>query len=339
MNSILIAKNVALNAGTDGTLTNANALQAGALMMVVDNHLVYTGTQSLAGKERVQFLVGLTRAVGTEGVINYQDSVPIPRRQVLSVNYEKYRASRVKIVDIGPFNWEAEGDASMVLNNNSFVRTIQTEQVRVSQYKLPNMTEESIVDKLVAAINKGSNFSQQAMLNNFCTATKTGTTPANFKIRVTMKSEHVDFSVSLQGMFAFAPVVTVQEEIISLGKGADVARTEVEYSGNLGNGGYWSYNEGYYRKPAEADPNANYDIFNIVWQGEHDTPQNRMRVARNHLMIAIPTGAASIPVLLDAFDSLFGAAFTKDEGTLLPSADEEIETDGAKETGEERPAS
>lgn len=331
MNSILIGKNVALNAGTDDTLNDANNLDAGAIMMIIDNTKVYTGSEPLAGVERVQFLVGLSRDKDAVGAIHYQDFAPILRRSVTNVNYEKYRASRVQIVEIGPFNWEAEGDASMVLNNNSFVRTIQTEQVRVSQYKTPNMTEVQIIDKLVAAINKGSNFSQQAILNNFCTAEKVGTTPSNLKIRLTMKSEHVDFSVSLQGMFSLAPVVTTQKPIISLGKGADVARTEVEYSGNLGNGGYWSYNEGYYRKPAEADPGTNYDIFNIIWTGEHDTPQNKMAVARNHMMIAVPTGSEAVTSLLTAFDNLFGGAFTKTEGALLPSADEEIETDGQEE--------
>ena len=331
MNQILVLKNLALNEGTPSNVAAVKDivnLKPGALSLVVDGKDLYEAAMELGDKERVQLIAGITKGVNTVGnEIYVQSSVPIARRQVLSINYEKYVAPVTQVVELGPFNWEDEGDVGLLIMDNSYVRTIQTNEIRISEYKLANMTPESIINKIVDRINNGTGIPNLQKFNAFCTAVKKGTTPADFKIELTMKTEHVDLSVSLNGMFAYAPVVTTREPVISLGKGEDVLRTEKEFNGNLGDGGYWGYNEGYFSKPLEADIATNYDIFQIKFQGEHDTPQNRVRTAVNHLTVAVPTGSALVGVLKTAFDNLFGSAYDSSKGTVVPSKDEELETD------------
>ena len=330
MNQILVLKNLALNEGTPSnvaTVKDIVNLKPGAVALVVDGKTLYEAGKTWSALERVQLIAGITKGVNTVGnEIYVQSSVPIARRQVLSVNYEKYVAPVTKVVEIGPFNWEAEGDAGMLIMDSSYVRTIQTNEIRISEYKLANMTPESIINKIVDRINNGTGIPNLQKFNAFCTAVKKGTTPADFKIELTMKTEHVDLSVSLNGMFAYAPVVVTREPVISLGKGEDVLRTEKEFNGNLGDGGYWGYNEGYFSKPLEADVSTNYDIFQIKFQGEHDTPQNRVRTAVNHLTIAVPTGSALVTTLKTAFDDLFATAYDAAKGSVVPSKDEELET-------------
>ena len=331
MNQILVLKNLALNEGTPSNVAavkDITNLKPGAASLVLDGKALYAGGMDVADKERLQIVVGISKGVNSLGnEVLVQSSVPIARRQVLSVNYEKYVAPVTQVVELGPFNWKDEGDVGLLIMDNSYVRTIQTNEIRISEYKLANMTPESVINKIVDRINNGTGIPNMQVFNSFCTAEKVGTDAASFKIKLTMKSEHVNLSVALNGMFAYAPVVTTREPVISLGKGEDVLRTEKEFNGNLGDGGYWGYNEGYFSKPLETDIAGNYDIFQIMFQGEHDTPQNRVRTAINHLTIAVPTGSDVVATLKTAFDEIFATAFDSLKGAIVPSKDEELETD------------
>lgn len=332
MNSILVLKNKAINATGVTDLNTFDKLEQGALAIVLDGKQLYDPTADptdFANVERVQFVAGVAKGANNLGeTINTLSSVPIPRRQVIAVNIEYYKAPQVQIVQFGPFNWEEEGDIGIQLNNNSYVGTIKTAQVRASVYKLPSMTEVSVIDKIVSIINTASSVgNHQLALNTFCKAEKVGSTPADLKIKITMLSEDVNFSYSLQGMMSFSPVQVLQKAVISLGKGEDVVRTEEEYSGNLGNGGYWGYNEGYFNKPLEANASETYNIVNITWMGEHDDPQNRHRVARNHLMLPIPSSATTLTAnIVAALTKLFGNAFDKEQGSIVPSSEDTDET-------------
>lgn len=338
MNQILILKNEAYLTGDAGVISNLkdiNTLKPGAFGFVLDGKVLYGNTTPVAALQKVQMIVGISKGVNAVGnTVRVQSSVPIDRRSVLSINYEKYKAPVTQVVEVGPFNLkdsagnELEGDVGITINDNSFVRTIQTNQIRISEYRLKTQTLSSILDKIVDRINNGTGIPNQQVFNSFCTAEKTGTADANYKIKLTMKSEHVDLSIAVDGLFSFAPVVTTRKPVFSLGAGADVLRTEKEYNGNLGDGGYWGYNEGYFSKPLEASIGVNYDIIQIKFQGEHDTPQNRVRAAVNHLMIAVDTTAtATVASLLAGLDAIFGTAFTSDKGTIVVSKDEADETD------------
>lgn len=331
MNQIVVLKNAAYLAGENGVITNPNeisTLSPGAYGFVLDGLVLYDGTNA-AARERVQLMVGLsTRTSSREKV---QACVPIHRRSVLSINYEAYKEPVTKQVEIGPFSFtdingnQLEGDVGMTISDSSYIGTIQSNQIRLSTYRTKNKTLVEVIDKFVANINNGVGIAG----TSFCTAQKIGTSDATYKIRLTMKSEHVILSVALNGLFALAPVVTTREAVISLGKGEDVVRTEKDFNSNLGDGGYYGMNEAFFSKPLEANASEKYDIIQIKFQGVHDLPQNKVNAAVNHLMIAIPSTATTVVTgLLQRLDDLFGGAFTEDIGTIVVSEDDPDETDG-----------
>ena len=98
MNQILVLKNLALNEGTPSNVAAVKDivnLKPGAVSLVVDGKALYEAGKVWAETERVQLVAGITKGVNTVGnEIYVQSSVPIARRQVLSVNYEKYVRTR-----------------------------------------------------------------------------------------------------------------------------------------------------------------------------------------------------------------------------------------------------
>lgn len=326
MNQILVLKNVAYLTGAAGVLSNLkdiNTLNQGSLGVVLDGKVLFTDVAATAPNyKRMQFIAGIakgTNAVGSEVLV--QSSVPIERRSVLNVNYEKYKApvNEVRTVTFAlGIDVNEDGDCGFVISNNSFVGTIRTDKVSVNVYKTKTDTLANVITKLVAAFNA-------TPINRVATITASTATSITF----TMKNEHINFSVAVNGgIYKVSDVVTTKP-VISLGKGEDVLRTEREYSGNLGNGGYWGFNEGYFSKPNEALASENYDLFHIKWQGEHDTAQNRVRAAVNYLTIAVPTSATALVTSIKTIlENLIGTAFTSTTGQIVVANDEEDETDG-----------
>lgn len=326
MNQILVLKAETYLAGTGGTIANLkdiNTLKQGAFGVVLDGKALLTDTTATAtapNYKRLQIVAGIakgTNNVGSEVLI--QSSVPIERRSVLSVNYEKYKASvnEVRKVTFALNDAvDVAGDCGFVISNNSFVGTIRTDKVSVNVFKTKTDTLATLITKLVTAFNN-------TPINRVATISASDATSITF----TMKNEHVNFSVAVNGgIYKVSDVVTTKP-VISLGKGEDVLRTEKDYSGNLGNGGYWGYNEGYFSKPTEAVSSENYDLFHIKWQGEHDTPQNRVRAAINYLTIAVPTTAtAAITALKAVLENLIGTAFTSATGQIVMANEEADET-------------
>lgn len=291
MHNILITKDVALNAGITG-IADLPKLEHGSLAIVLDQKSLFSVANDISTFETMQFIVGVAK--NSEFGIGLQNSVLIPINNVTDANYEVYKAPVTQIVEIGPFPQAvgtAEGDVGLTINNNSYVRTIQTDRYNLTEYKKASTSLVSILNKIIDRINNGTGLPRKAHYKAFTTASLVGTADANYKIRLEMKSEHVDFSASAYELFEGANIVTVRKAVISKGKGIDVLQAEKEYSGYLGNGGYWGNNEAYYSKPLEADAGGKYDIFNFQFQGLHDTPQNKVRVAMNWITIAAVTGS------------------------------------------------
>jgi hypothetical protein len=324
MHNILITKNLAYGVGgtTPVNMANLTTLQTGALAVVADNKRVLAADGSDAeGVKSFQIIVGITK--NAEYGISTQVSVPIFTDYITDINVEKYNAPVVQVVDVGPFPLitdTAVGEIGLNFNNNSYIRTIQTDQLRINEYKKASVTQAAILQKIVDRINNGTGLPNLAQYHTFMTASLTGTTNADRKIRLTMKSEYVDFTMSAYGLAEDVLVVTSTKPVLSKGKGVDVRRAEDEYSGYLGNAGYGWRNELYYSKPLEADPAGTYDIVSIQFTGMHDTPQNKVRAASNWLQIAIPTGSE----LTETLQLLLATMVPK----YKPSQDQFNETDG-----------
>lgn len=324
MHNILITKDSAYGAGAGGTVTMANlpTLNHGAIVVIGDNKEVLTAATA-KGAKSIQFIVGITK--DAEFGIGTQASVAIKTDLITYVNVEKYNEPVTQIVEVGPFTaaaGQAEGEIGLVLNNNSYVRTIQTDQIRISQYKSKTATLQATLQKIVDRINNGTGLPNLGVYKTFIKASLTGTGDAA-KLRLEMKSEHVDFTMSAYGLAEYVEQTVVRKAIISKGKGADVRRAEDEYSGNLGNAGYGWRNELYYAKPLEANAGGKYDVITIQFTGLHDTPQNKVRAASNWISIAVPTGSA----LTATLQAILAAVYP----SYIPTKDEANESDGVIE--------
>jgi hypothetical protein len=293
MHNILITKDIEYGVGDTSPVTTANltTLETGSLAIVADNKRVLAADGSDAeGVQSFQFVVGITKKPG----ITVQNSVPIYTKYIEYINVEKYNDPVTQIVEIGPFTnaaGTAEGEIGLTLNNNSYIGTIQTEQLRINQWKKSSATLVSALQKIVDTINLGTGLPRPGQYQAFMTAALSGAGDAS-KIVLTMKTEHVAFSVSAYGLAEGVVVATTRQPVLSKGMGIDVRRSEDEHSGNLGNGGYGWRNDLYFSKPLEANPADKYDIISIQFTGMHDTPQNKVRAAANWIQIAIPTSSA-----------------------------------------------
>ena len=293
MHNILITKNVPYGQGatTPVNMANLTPLDPGALVVIGDGNTVLDLNGSNAtGVQTIQFIVGTTKKPG----ITVQNSVPISIKNIEYIDAEVYIPPVNQVVEIGPFTaaaGTAKGEIGLTLNNNSYVGTIQSEQLRLNQWKKSSSTLVSVLQKMVDTINLGTGLPRPGQYQAFMTAALSGAGDAS-KIVLTMKNEHVKFSASAYGLAEGVLVATTTKPVLSKGAGVDVRRSEDEHSGNLGNGGYGWRNELYYSKPLEADTSIGYDIISIQFTGMHDTPQNKVRAAANWLQIASPKGSS-----------------------------------------------
>lgn len=260
---------------------NVDKLKAGSYLFLLDGTTVHKDGATDEVFERVQLMVGLANA--TKGA-TLMTSVPIPKAQVLSVNREVYAPGVNKVVEIdfASIAADAVGEIAMSLYDLSYNRTIKNDRINANINKKATETIAQVVTRLATKINAhGSTF---PVANTFVTATVSTT-----KLRLTMSNPNIDFSMTLDGLAAGIVPVTITEAVVSLTDSADILRTEKEYSGNLGNGGYDVAGDAWYSVPVQTNLATNYDVIHVKWQGEHDTPQNRQRSAVLWLKIAVPT--------------------------------------------------
>lgn len=327
MNTQLVLGGVGYGLDTSGNpitnVNNINNLKEGSYLVLADGKIA--DINNLSNKERVQFAVALKGMGNITGASRLQLSVPIVRRNVLYIDREEYTAPVTKIVEVDCSSVPAGavGDATIVLSDNSYNRTIKNARRTVSVYKKGSMTIAAMLTALVAKINDTNKI--YPFNSPFVTASATTT-----KITFTVLDANTDFSVSLDGLFeSLSPVVT-REAVVSVTDARDILATEREYSGNLGNGGYEKLPDAWFSLPQQTDLNEQYDVFNIKFKGEHDTPQNKVGASVMWLKIAVPTGAADdFSALLD---TLFNGAFDAVEGSIVVNEDATKETDGNPNT-------
>ena len=266
------------------TVQTINTLKAGSYIMLVDE--VITTPTDIKKGERFQIIVGL--AGTTAGMQKTMASVPIRKASVLGVSHDVWAADVKGTWTISGANLTAdsEGEAHLVLNDHSYNRTIQNSKLVVTLNKTKGETVAAFLQRTVDKINakavKGYNLP-------FVVATLASTT-----ITLVVQDANIDFTISRDGLFATSAVVNTVKAGPSITRTSDLIASEKEYRGNLGNGNYEKLTDAWFSMPLQTVANVNYDIFNIRFKGNHDTPQNRVRSAVMNLKIAIPTakGAA-----------------------------------------------
>lgn len=287
MNLQLVLGNETYGVNAEGTaisaVENIKDLKPGSYIVLVDNKIATTA--DIPEGERFQFIVGL---VGTgQGMQKTMASVPIRKDSILNVSHDRFHEDVNGEWTIAPngLTNDSEGEAHLVLNNHSYNRTIQNSKIVVSVHKTKGETPAAFMQRVVDKINEKAfkNFNTP-----FVEATLSGTT-----ITLEVKDANIDFTVSRDGLFATATVINTVQAEPSTTRTSDLIASEKELSGNLGNGGYVSLGDAFFSMPMQTQGDRNYDIFNIKFQGEHDTPTNRVRSAVMNLKIAIPTAKGS----------------------------------------------
>lgn len=323
MNSILVLNDLPYLKGVNSDVDSVNTinnLSVGALAVTLDGNSLYVDSStSTEDKKDVIFSVGVTPNSEVGQVSRSKSSVPIPRRMVTNVSYQKYKAPQVAKYSIGDATAEGTlpflsvGEAGITIKNLSYNHAISTQSVRVSEYKHQNETNEQFLDRLIEGLNADYLNVAGSSGNKFFTATKVSNS-GNFAIEIEALNEHVDFGISTSGMFELTGITQIQEPVFSLGKGSDIVSMEKDFSANEGNGGYEKLNDLWFSQPLEASSNSNYDVVCISWSGMHTFPQQVGIAATNQLYIALPTGTAIVDTVLEVCENLFGTAYDKEKG-------------------------
>lgn len=293
-------------------------LKPGSYAFLLDGATVYTALTDMGDVERVQLAVGLANP--KDGVTTMM-SVPIRRRDVLKIDREGYAPDVVQVVeiDLATVATDAEGEVVISLFNNSYDRTIKLDRINAGLWKKKGVTAAQLATAIALKVNTAG--TRYPVTSPFVTAAVSGT-----KVQFTMANSGIDFNMTMDGLVSGIPVVTVTPAKVSLTNNSDILRTEQEYSGNLGNGGYVQFADMYYSVPQQTNMATQYDVFHIKWQGEHDTPQNKQRSAVLWLKIAVPTAKG------DAFaaqlKALFSTSYDQALGSVEPVKDKKFEADG-----------
>lgn len=280
------AENTAISA-----TENIKNLKAGSYLVLVDNQIATPS--DIPEGERFQFIVGLVGT--TNGMQHTITSVPIRRKSVLNVTRDKFHEdiNGEWVITPNGLTNDSEGEAHLVLNNHSYNRTIQNAKLVVSANKSKGETPAAFMQRVVDKINAKA---VKGFSTPFVEATLNETA-----ITLEVKDANIDFTISRDGLFATATVENTVQAEPSTTRTSDLIASEKELSGNLGNGGYVSLTEQYFSMPLQTEASRDYDIFNIKFQGEHDTPTNRVRSAVMNLKIAIPTAKG------DAFETFLNS--------------------------------
>lgn len=278
-------KGYALNT-SNAAITNANkinTLAEGSWVVTLDGKVITAAEAATAVANKsgeLQIFVGV-KGGGVKGIPSVITSVPLNIREFLlmSVAYNKASVSKIVEIDFTGVNVEAEGEGTITFSDLSYIRTIKNDRIIASLYKRKSQTVAQVVTKLAEKINN-HNLSY-AVTTNFISAVANGT-----KLTVTTTDANVDLSISSDGLFAYVPVKVTRQPVVSLTEVEDLLRSEEEFSGVEGNGGYQCLGDRFFSFPSQVNTSAKYHIVNLTFQGNHDTPQNRVRSAVMNLKIA-----------------------------------------------------
>lgn len=291
---------------------NVDTLKAGSYLFLINGKIVYIDkdTTPVAPFDSIQLFSGIINSASVQGLSSVLSSVPIKPINVLQMNRDKYAPDVVGVYDISLSSLvsNSTGEAVMVLNDNSYNRTIQNNRINITANKRADETVAAFTQRIVDKIN---NYYAKNPRAKFLTAS----VQSNTTIRLTMLNSNTDFSVSMDGLFLGLTVSTITAPKPSTTNVKDILATEKEFSGNMGNGNYESLTDAWYSFPQQTVMTTNYDIFTIIFKGVHDLPQNKVDAAVMTLKIPVPTSKS------DDFELLLEAVFGKPVKAYLNGGD------------------
>jgi hypothetical protein len=326
MNKIIVLKDEAYLAKQGGgsvTMKTLAQLKRGALAIVVDGEL-YNG-QAISNKSQVTFVVGI--APTASSTYNVKSVGPITRRDVKKLNFVAGTVGQPMVLGIGtdvdtPTGFETlltdntEGTMDITIKNLSYNHNISAGTFSTSVTKKAGQTPSDFAAKVLDALTNVSNgIPKYATKPDFFVAALEANGGDPY-ITITGANESVDLSIHIQGLLE-GEVKIIDEVIYSLGAGTDVLRTEKDYSGNEGNGGYVENTDLWYNQTFEADPAQTYNITNLYYQAKHSFPQNTGNSALIHIEFATIPESVIGDVLVTLLQELFGEAYDAGNGEVV----------------------
>ena len=190
-------------------------------------------------------------------------------------------------IDGTTLQFDSVGDYYVNVKDNTFTNKFGVQTVDASGYRQAYMSEEDVVDDVVAKLNK---------TGSFVVATKTGNTTDGWGISITTKEYGVVLGVSVGGMFEGTPFYNDGTKgstamVFGMGTSEIVLQLEKDFSVNVGNSNSIEYKDEYFSVPNETVNGALYETINILWKGTMETPSTRKTVANNRLVIAGVNGS------------------------------------------------
>lgn len=281
--------------GSSGT---ANVTGAGGLTKAVTfgTDLATTAAAFVTSHAAAYLAVGIvvtsTSTGATNGVIVFTASVggtafTVPAIANTSGNLAGTVAHTTANIDGTTLQFDSVGDYYINVKDNTFTNKYGVQTKDASGYRQAYMSEEDVVDDVVAKLNSGE---------TFIVATKTGNSTDGWGVSITTKEYGVTLGVSVGGMFEGTPFYSDGTKgsvaiVFGLGTSADILQLEKDFSVFEGNSNSIEYPAEYFSVPTETVAGALYETINIMWTGQINTPSTRKTVARNRLVIAGVNGS------------------------------------------------
>lgn len=310
MKNILIVNNGTYGAkeggGTIADISEANLLAAGAFAIFSSNGTLIPAASTPADLVGVNELIF---ASGTSGITN-NISVPIPVKTIFHKDKKTPVAYVKQVVSVGGsgsgqeivLSDMDEGELFVNVYDKAFTNKYPMDSVKASVYKTGSMTASVAIDKIVEKLNNPA---------SFVTATKVANGSA-WRITITPKENNISLSIGVGGLIENTPVFYDGTNgstlpVFGVGQGIDVAKIEKDFNVFKGDGGYEERASDWWKVPTETVLTNQYVMYNLMWEGLHDTPTTTKRVMNNHIMVAVVNSGTAVVAALDAlFDALDG---------------------------------
>lgn len=199
-----------------------------------------------------------------------------------SVNLAGTVAHTTANIDGTTLQFDSVGDYYINVKDNTFTNKFGVQTKDASGYRQTYMSEEDVVDDVVAKLNAGE---------TFIVASKTGNSTDGWGVSITTKEYGVTMGVSVGGMFEGTPFYSdgtkgSTQIVWGFGTSTDILQMEKDFSVFDGNSNSIEYPAEYFSVPTETVAGAVYETINIMWTGQINTPSTRKTVAKNRLVIA-----------------------------------------------------
>lgn len=297
-----------------GTLGTANVTLAGGLtkLATFGTDLATTAAAFVTSHAAAYLAVGIVltseSSGATNGVLVFTAEVggtafTAPVITNATNNLAGTVAHTTANIDGTTLQFETTGEYYVNVKDNTFTNKFGVQTVDASGWRTAYMSEENVVDDVVAKLNKAG---------SFVVATKTGNTTDGWGIQVTPKEYGVILGVAVGGMFEGTPFYDdgtkgSTAQVFGMGTSDIILQLEKDFSVNEGNSNSIEYPVEYFSVPTETVAGTQYETINIMWTGQVNTPSTRKTVAKNRLVIAGVQGST----ILDNVQTILSGILTQ----------------------------